>query len=99
MKRELLIFAGLALFAVLALPAEAPAQGHGRWQQDSNWGRKCEKFVNCHDARDGRLDNRGPRRRTMTRSRFYSPYDRYRVTRNRRFERRDRVYGRQWRRN
>ena len=25
-------------------------------------GKKCGKFVNCHDARDGRWDGRGPRR-------------------------------------
>lgn len=25
--------------------------------------KKAEKFVNAHDARDGRLDGRGPRRR------------------------------------
>jgi hypothetical protein len=29
---------------------------------NQNW--KCGKFVNCHDARDGRLDGRGPRRTT-----------------------------------
>jgi|SRR5262252_1228077 len=27
--------------------------------RDQNW--KCGKFVNCHDARDGRIDGRGPR--------------------------------------
>jgi hypothetical protein len=26
---------------------------------NQNW--KCSVFVNCHDARDGRLDGRGPR--------------------------------------
>lgn len=26
-----------------------------------NHDRKCAKFRNCHDARDGRWDNRGPR--------------------------------------
>lgn len=26
-----------------------------------NYNKKCGKFVNCHDARNGRLDNRGPR--------------------------------------
>ena len=25
-------------------------------------GKKCGKFVNCHDAREGRWDGRGPRR-------------------------------------
>lgn len=26
-----------------------------------NHNRKCGKFVNCHDARNGRIDGRGPR--------------------------------------
>ena len=25
------------------------------------YNKKCGKFVNCHDARDGRIDGRGPR--------------------------------------
>jgi hypothetical protein len=32
-----------------------------RWRSQ-NW--KCGKFVNCHDARDGRVDGRGPSRTT-----------------------------------
>jgi hypothetical protein len=32
-------------------------EGRGR---DQNW--KCGKFVNCHDARNGRWDGRGPNR-------------------------------------
>lgn len=30
--------------------------------RNQNW--KCGKFVNCHDARDGRWDGRGPKRTT-----------------------------------
>ena len=30
--------------------------------RNQNW--KCGKFVNCHDARNGRLDGRGPTRST-----------------------------------
>jgi hypothetical protein len=30
--------------------------------RNQNW--KCGKFVNCHDARDGRRDGRSPRRVT-----------------------------------
>ena len=50
------------LILVLAMPLVSFAQGRGRGR-----GRgldnldKCAKFVNCHDARDGRLDGRGPR--------------------------------------
>jgi hypothetical protein len=32
----------------------------GNRARSQNW--KCGKFVNCHDARDGRIDGRGPRR-------------------------------------
>jgi hypothetical protein len=51
-----------ALILVLAMPLVSFAQGRGRGR-----GRgldnldKCGKFVNCHDARDGRWDGRGPR--------------------------------------
>ena len=48
--------------------------GDWNWDQgvrrrgNGKWGNKCDKFVNCHDARDGRWDNRGPRRRLSLRS-------------------------------
>jgi len=45
-------------FLLTALPAAAAAQGRGRGR-DQSW--KCGKFVNCHDARAGRWDGRGPR--------------------------------------
>ncbi|HYW72383.1 MAG TPA: hypothetical protein VE961_15210 [Pyrinomonadaceae bacterium] len=51
-------------FAVLILSlaaAAAIAQGRGRGQA-KNLDRKCSVFVNCHDARDGRWDGRGPSR-------------------------------------
>ena len=92
MKRALLIAVGLALLTALTWTSDVSAQGRGRWQRNSNWGKKCEKFVNCHDARDGRWDNRGPRRRMTVRDRYYSPYSRYRVVRNRRYDRGDRFY-------
>lgn len=31
-----------------------------RNRRGSNYDKKCGKFVNCHDARDGRIDGRGP---------------------------------------
>jgi hypothetical protein len=34
----------------------------GNRGRSQNW--KCGKFVNCHDARDGRWDGRGPRSTT-----------------------------------
>jgi hypothetical protein len=59
-----------ALIVAIAAPATALAQGnsqgHGRGHgqgRGSNYDKKCAKFVNCHDARDGRVDGRGPNRR------------------------------------
>jgi len=49
-----LVFASLFLLA--ALPAMSFAQGRGRGQE-----KKFDRFVNGHDARDGRWDGRGPR--------------------------------------
>ena len=50
----------LSMFLLAMLPALASAQGRSRWhRRDMSW--KCGVFVNCHDARDGRLDGRGPR--------------------------------------
>jgi hypothetical protein len=64
----------LGLLLAIVLPTTALGQGRGRGRDknnDSNFGwqrnklskhdRKCAKFRNCHDARDGRWDNRGPR--------------------------------------
>ena len=53
----ILVFSLLIVFAV---STNANAQGRGRGH--SNWDKKCSKFVNCHDARDGRWDGRGPNR-------------------------------------
>ena len=48
----------LSLFLLSALPAIASAQGRGRGRSQD---KKFDKFVNGHDARDGRWDGRGPR--------------------------------------
>jgi len=45
---------GLAVLAFLSI-AFVPATGYGQGRhRDRDW--KCGKFVNCHDARDGRRD-------------------------------------------
>ena len=54
----------VAVGLVLAFGASTNAMGQGRGRGNSHFDKKCEKFVNCHDARDGRLDGRGPNRRT-----------------------------------
>jgi hypothetical protein len=52
-----------ALIVVLAMPVISFAQGRGRGRgRGANLDWKCGKFVNCHDARDGRWDGRGPNR-------------------------------------
>jgi len=60
--RKYLMIASLAFFVLLSGSYEARAQG--RNQRASNQDKKCAKFVNCHDASEGRLDGRGPRRGT-----------------------------------
>jgi hypothetical protein len=66
-------FIGLIVMVLMlgvAVPTTSLAKDkHGRWRNRDNrdnwsWSRrnrKCGKFVNCHDARDGRWDGRGPR--------------------------------------
>lgn len=61
------------LILVVAMPALTFAQGRGRGRGQD---KKSEKFVNGHDARDGRWDGRGPNRSSN-------------VSRNRRWRNRD----------
>jgi len=78
----------LTVFLAVAIPATALGQGRGHgkgqgqthgqgrghnqtWNNSNN--KKCAKFVNCHDARDGRWDGRGPRG-----DRVSNPHRRYR---------------------
>ena len=65
---KLLAAAFFGLVLLLVMPGTSMAQGHGRGRgQGQNWDKKCGKFVNCHDARDGRVDGRGPRRNSYHR--------------------------------
>src|SRR4030095_14018108 len=60
LRLALLTFA-LAMVVNLALPDMTFAkQGRGRFK-DKFKDKKAEKFINGHDARDGRWDGRGPR--------------------------------------
>lgn len=49
----------LGLILLVAMPVLTFAQGRGRGRRQD---KKAEKFVNGHDARDGRWDGRGPHR-------------------------------------
>ena len=58
----------MSLLLALAVPATTMGQGRSRGRHNGDWSnrkwsnsKKCDKFVNCHDARDGRWDNRGAR--------------------------------------
>jgi hypothetical protein len=57
----------MAILLALSVPATSLAmdRDHGRDNRDNrSWSkhnRKCGKFVNCHDARDGKWDRRGAR--------------------------------------
>ena len=85
----------LVVGLVILFGASTDAMGQGRGRRSSHWDKKCEKFVNCHDARDGRWDGRGPNRRT-------SEFRRYRRHRDRDFDRigrRDRSRDRDWQHN
>ena len=70
-KRNKIILT-LAAFAlvIFALPVIASAQGRGRGLgRGNNRDWKCSVFVNCHDARDGRLDRGGRNRSIFERNR------------------------------
>lgn len=89
--------AGLALLLTLILPIDTFGQGRSR-RANRGLDKKCEKFVNCHDARDGRWDGRGPRRdddsifdrifRRSRRNRRIDDDDDRRLSRRERWERR-----------
>jgi len=59
-RRFTAFLAVFVLLASLLIPAQAVAQGNGRGRGQA---KKFGKFVNGHDARDGRWDGRGPRPR------------------------------------
>lgn len=67
-RQNLVSIAMLALLLALALPGTAFAdkRDKGQGRDHDKRDRKCGKFVNCHDARDGRWDGRGPRETGIT---------------------------------
>jgi hypothetical protein len=62
----------VSLLMIVSASSDAMAQGRGHGRGNAHFDKKCEKFVNCHDARDGRLDGRGP-----DRDRFDNRYRRH----------------------
>ena len=61
------LFGILVLTLLMVVSIATDTMGQGRGRRVSRDDRKCAKFVNCHDARDGRLDGRGPDRRSSFR--------------------------------
>ena len=57
------LFGILVLSLLMVVNVATDAMGQGRGRRVSRLDKKCSKFVNCHDARDGRRDGRGPNRR------------------------------------
>src|SRR5215475_630743 len=53
----------LSVILLLSIPVYVSAQGRGHGQ---GLNKKSTKFVNGHDARDGRFDGRGPRTSVMS---------------------------------
>ena len=102
--RKFFLIGGLAFLVLMGASYEAQAKGRGRG--DSKREKKCAKFVNCHDASEGRVDGRGPRRETDNDDRNWRRFrdrrdadrfdDRQRRRRHRRDWRSDR--NREWRR-
>lgn len=61
-RRNFFAMAVIAMLLAIAMPATSFGKDHGRQGRGhGNRHGKCGKFVNCHDARDGRRDGRGPR--------------------------------------
>ena len=96
------------LVLLMILSVSTDALGQGRRRRAAQLDKKCAKFVNCHDARDGRLDGRGPNRNTSLSDRIFGrrrrdrdrdrDRDLDRITRRRRNRDRDRDFDPIWRR-
>lgn len=55
--------AAFLLLGILFVPAAIPAAARDKGRNNrGKFERKADKFINGHDARDGRFDGRGPRR-------------------------------------
>ena len=95
---------GIVVVGLLIVFASSDVMAQGRGRRVSRSDKKCAKFVNCHDARDGRLDGRGPNRRDdgfgniFRRGRRDRDRDSDNISRRRRNRDRDWDDDRRWRR-
>ena len=93
---------GILTLGIVIAFASSDAMAQGRGRRVSQLDKKCAKFVNCHDARDGRWDGRGPNRRAgitniFRRNRRHRDRDFDRVNRRDRWRDGDHQHNR-WRR-
>jgi len=61
-KRSRFLTAVFTMLMAIALPATTFGDNHGKRDRTRHLDKKCGKFVNCHDARDGRRTSRRLRR-------------------------------------
>jgi len=80
---SLLLSVAFSMALALAVPVRGFSQGRGHGQD-----KKAQKFINGHDARDGRWDGRGPRPRL---TRVWTPR-RSRIVWRRHYYRHRRLY-------
>jgi hypothetical protein len=96
------LFGILVLSLLMVVSVATDAMGQGRGRRARGFDKKCEKFVNCHDARDGRWDGRGPNRRSDFTNTFRRRRNRDRDFESIRWRRRQRDrdfdHNRRWRR-
>jgi len=76
LSRNVVGMLAVVLLLTIAVPTTSFGKDRGRRGRGRDWNdRKCGKFVNCHDARDGRRDGRGPRRDSSLSSWRYNRRD------------------------
>ncbi|MFY9556873.1 MAG: hypothetical protein WAV20_20665 [Blastocatellia bacterium] len=73
-KWPVLLIAVVMIASTFLLPGYGFAQGRGHGR---GLAKKSAKFVNAHDARDGRWDGRGPRRKRVIARRIYRGHGRH----------------------
>jgi hypothetical protein len=75
MKWPALLIAVVMIASTFVLPSYGFAQGRGHGRGQS---KKSAKFINGHDARDGRWDGRGPKPKLFVGKRIYRGHGRHR---------------------
>lgn len=76
LKWHALLIAVVMIASTFLLPSYGFAQGRGHGR---GLNKKSAKFINRHDARDGRWDGRGPKRKRFIARRLYRGKSRHRT--------------------